>query len=129
MVRNIFIMLVITSGILFAQNAQEIMQKNGCFSCHALSAKKNAPAFACIGKRNKKFKGAIAKDVIMNSIKHGSKGKYPRCNGKEMPSFPNLSQKELSTLADYILKHSFECHHKGNGMMRRGMGMMRGMGE
>ena len=109
---------------MFAQSAKEIMEKNGCFSCHALTTKKDAPAFACIGKRNKRFSAANAKEVIMHSIKNGSKGKYPHCAGKEMPAYKNLSADELSLIADYILHHSYEC----KGRKRGGMGFGRGMG-
>jgi len=45
-----------------------------------------------------------------------------------MPAFPNFSQEELSTLANYILAQSSkaQCKGKGHGM-GQGMGMGRGM--
>jgi len=88
---------------------------------HSLVAsKKAAPAFAGIGKRNKRFEGDNAKTTIMNSIKNGSKGKYPMFSDSAMPAFPNFSQEELSTLADYILAQSSkaQCKGKGHGMGR-----------
>ena len=121
-------MILVLSGIVFAQTAQEIMEKNGCLTCHAVASKKSAPAFAGIGKKNKRFEGSNAKTAIMNSIKNGSKGKYPMCANSAMPAFKNLSQKELSILADYILEQAskMQCNCKGKGH-GTGMGMGREM--
>jgi len=123
-----FISLLI-SGSLFAEDALSLIKDNGCFSCHAIDSKKSAPAFAGIGKRNKRFEGDNARYVIMNSIKKGSKGKYPHFSDMEMPSYKNFSEAELSSIADYILAQSSKAknckgHGKGQG---RGMGMMGGM--
>ncbi len=126
--RKIFIASLALSGLLFAQSAEEIIDENGCLACHAVASKKAAPAFAGIGKRNKRFEGANAKSTIMNSIKNGSSGKYPMFSESAMPPFANLSQEELSTLADYILAQSSKAHGRGNGRgMGQGMGMGRGM--
>ena len=102
---------------LFANSAQTILDDNGCLACHAIASKKMAPAFAGIGKRNKRFEGANAKTVIMNSIKNGSKGKYRHFANSSMPKFPNLSQKELSTVANFILSQSSKA--KQCGMSKR----------
>ncbi len=124
--KRILIMILVLSGIVFAQTAQEIMEKNGCLTCHAVASKKSAPAFAGIGKKNKRFEGSNAKTAIMNSIKNGSKGKYPMCANSAMPAFKNLSQKELSILADYILEQSakVQCNCKAK---MHGTGTGRGM--
>ncbi len=122
--KKIFITISVLSGFLFAQTAQELINQNGCFACHGVASKKTAPAFAGIGMRNKRFNGANAKTVIMNSIKNGSKGKYPMFSNSTMPAFKNLSQKDLSILADYILEQSSkaQCNNKrGQGMGRKGM--------
>ena len=124
--KRMIIMTLALSGLLFAQSAEEIMKQNGCLSCHAVASKKSAPAFAGIAMRNKRFEGARAKEAIMEAIKKGSKGKYRMFAGSQMPAFPNLTQKELSTLADYILAQSSKarCRHGG-----RGHGMGHGMGR
>jgi len=111
---------------LFATSAQTLMNDNGCFNCHAVASKRAAPAFAGIGMRNKHFEGASAKATIMNSIKNGSKGKYPHFANSAMPPFPNLTEEQLSTIADYILSQSSKAKGHGHG---RGMGGhgMRGM--
>ncbi len=122
--KKILITISVLSGFLFAQTAQELINQNGCFACHGIASKKTAPAFAGIGMRNKRFNGANAKTVIMNSIKNGSKGKYPMFSNSTMPAFKNLSQKDLSILADYILEQSSkaQCNNKrGQGMGRKGM--------
>jgi len=104
------------------------MQNNGCFACHAIASKKTAPAFAGIGKRNKRFEGDHAKANIMNSIKNGSHGRYPYfANKNSMPDYPNFSESELSTLADYILAQSFKAKAAHGGMMGQG-GKRQGMG-
>jgi len=126
--RRTFITILALSVVVFAQSAQEIMEKNGCLTCHAVASKKSAPAFAGIGMKNKRFEGSNAKTAIMNSIKNGSSGKYPKCANSAMPAFKNLSQKELSILADYILEQSakVQCNCKAKV---RGMGMGRGSRE
>ena len=126
--KKILITGVLLSSVLFAQSAEEIIDANGCLACHAVASRKAAPAFAGIGKRNKRFEGANAKATIMHSIKNGSKGKYPRFANSAMPPFSNLSQEELSTVADYILAQSSKAKGMGQGRgMGQGMGMGRGM--
>ncbi|WP_434638117.1 cytochrome c [Sulfurimonas sp. NW7] len=122
--KRLLIPTLFLTGSLFAQSAQEIIQNNGCLSCHAVASKKAAPAFAGIGMRNKRFEGENAKEVIMASIKNGSQGKYPRFSDTAMPSFANLTQEQLSTVADYILAQSSQA----KGMMGKGGGMGRGQG-
>ncbi len=124
--KKIMMTAVVLSSVLFAQSAEELIDANGCLACHAVASKKAAPAFAGIGKRNKRFEGSDAKATIMNSIKNGSSGKYPMFADSAMPAFPNFSQEELSTLADYILAQSSIAKGKGMGQ-GRGMGMGRGM--
>ncbi len=126
--KKIIVTAAVFDSLLFAQSAQELIKENGCLACHAVASKKAAPAFAGIGKRNKRFEGDNAKATIMNSIKNGSSGKYPMFSDSAMPAFPNFSQEELSTLADYILVQSSkaQCKSKGHGM-GQGMGMGRGM--
>lgn len=111
--------------VVSAQSAQELISTNGCSSCHAVASKKTAPAFAGIGRRNKMQNGLSAKDIIMKSIKSGSSGKYPPFSDNKMPSYPNLSEDELSTIADYILSQSSKAKGHGRGM-GYGMGMGRG---
>jgi len=108
---------------LFATDAQTLIKENGCFACHALASKKSAPAFKGVAMRNKRFNGSNAKASIMNSIKNGSEGKYRHFIGAKMPAFSNLTQADLTTLADYILSQGSKggsCGHGGGMGMRRG---------
>jgi len=127
MLKNKIVMvsLLITAS-LFAQSAEELIDQNGCLSCHAIASKKAAPAFAGIGMRNKRFEGSAAKEVIMNSIHNGSKGKYPRFADTAMPAYPNFTQEQLSILSDYILAQSSKACGHGSGGMGQGHGT--GMG-
>ena len=123
--KKIAMITLVFSGVLFAQSVQDIINANGCLGCHAVASKKLAPAFAGIAKRNKRMNGSAAKVTVMNSIKNGSHGKYPMFSNSSMPPFPNISKKDLSILADYILAQSSKaqcCAGKGQGMgMGRGM--------
>ncbi len=118
---------LLVSSTLFASSAEELIQQNGCLACHAIASKKNAPAFAGIGRKNKRFEGYNAKATIINSIKNGSQGKYPRFSDTQMPPFANLTQEELSTIADYILSQSSKAKGHGKGGMGRGRNMNGGM--
>jgi len=128
MMKHLLITALLISQAAWAQDAQTILQSNGCLNCHAIASKKAAPAFAGIAKRNRRFEGANAKATIMNAIKNGSKGKYPMFADSAMPAFKNLSSEELSTLADYILAQASKanCQGHGGGMGRE---MGRGMGR
>jgi len=123
--KKIILTTVLLSGLLFAQSAEEIIDANGCLACHAVASKKAAPAFAGIGKRNKKFEGANAKSTIINSIQNGSQGKYPMFANSAMPAYAKLSKDELSVVADYILSQSSKA--KGHGGRGQGGGQSRGM--
>ena len=128
--KKFILTLTFGCGILFAQDATSLLEKNGCFNCHGIDYKKAAPAFAGIGKRNKRFEGENAKNVIINSIKNGSSGKYPKFSGAQMPPYTNLSDEELNTIADFILAQSSKakCNHKG-GKKGMGQGRAQGMGR
>jgi len=63
----------------------------------------------------------------MESIKNGSKGKYPPFADTQMPPFPSLSAAELNTLAEWIL--SQKRRGGGRGMGRGGHGGGMGMGR
>jgi cytochrome c len=112
-------------SLLHAESGAELAQKNGCMACHQVTGQKSAPAFRGVANRNLRFNGSSAKTSIMESIKKGSKGKYPNFNGAQMPPYPNIPDTELNTLADWILSQGVR---RGGGM-GRGMGRGRGMGQ
>jgi len=116
---KILLTVALLSSSLYAQSAETLIDQNGCLGCHAIASKKAAPAFAGIGMRNKRFEGDNAKATIISSIKNGSQGKYPRFSDTAMPAFSNLSDDELSTIANYILAQSSKA--KGHGGSCKGM--------
>lgn len=100
--------------------AQELIQANNCMSCHNVMGMKDAPPFAGIAWRSSRW-GDNSKQTLMNSIKNGSHGKYPMFSNTQMPSFKYLSDKDLDTLATWVMSQS------SNGMMKCGGGKCGGM--
>ncbi len=121
--KKFIILLVVFGNILFAQTAQELVLKNGCLECHAVASKKLAPAFAGIAKKNKKLHNINAQSIILKSIKNGSIGKYRKFSNSQMPSYKNLTNKELNIISEYILSLSLKaksgnCGGSCSGMKR-----------
>ena len=127
--KKLVVSMVVLGTVLFANTAEDLVNQNGCLECHAVASKKNAPAFAGIGKRNKMFNGDNAKASIIASIKNGSTGKYPRFSSTAMPAFANLSDDELNIIADWILAQSSKAKGQGGGMGGGGMGGGQGQGR
>ncbi len=119
--KRLSIALIGMCTLLSAQSAQQIIEQKGCLGCHAVAMKKNAPAFTGIAKRNLRFEGENAKAVIMQSIKNGSKGKYPKFSNAIMPAYPDMSVGELNTVAEYILSQASKAKRGGGGAQGRGM--------
>ena len=133
--KKLIVVAVALSGIIFASSGEELVNKYGCLACHAVAGKKSAPGFAGIANKNIRFEGDNAKSVIINSIKNGSKGKYRRFANATMPPYKNISEKELSQIADYILSlapkakahgRDGNCDKPGRG---KGFGQGKGMGR
>ncbi|MFK5881393.1 MAG: cytochrome c [Sulfurospirillum sp.] len=110
-------------SMVFAADAQTLLKQNGCMVCHNIMGKKTAPAFMGVARRNIRFEGVNAKANIINSIKHGSKGKYRYFPDAQMPPFPNISDEDLNTIATYILSLN---SNRQRGM-RKGKGSQKGM--
>ena len=119
--KKILILSLLITSVAFAESADALIENNGCFSCHSVASKKLAPAFAGIARRNKMQNGANAKEVIMKSIREGSQGKYRKFADTQMPPYPDFSDQELSTIADYILSKSSLAKGQGGGMGKGGM--------
>ena len=122
----IFLTLLVANSLL-ANSAEDILQTHGCFSCHAIASQKAGPAFAGIAKRNLRFEGSNAKATIINSIQHGSHGKYPHFSMMEMPAFPEIATDDLNSVADFILAQASKA--KGHGGMGKGAGKMKGCAQ
>ncbi len=113
---NKLTLTILLGTSVFASNGAELIQQNGCTACHAIASKKQAPAFAGIAKRNLRFYGTNAKNIIINSIKNGSNGKYPKFNYTAMPSFNNFTNQQLDDIATYILLQSNKAKNNHNHM-------------
>jgi len=113
---------VVATSSLFADSAKEIIEKNGCMSCHNIMGMKDAPPFAGISWRSSRL-GSDAKETLKHSIKNGSQGKYPMFSNTKMPAFSNISEKDLDTLATWILSQSSNMNN--NMMGKCGAGMNR----
>jgi len=113
-VLTIFILL---SSTLVAKSVESLLEENECMKCHQIMGIKFAPSFSMISKMNSGWFGA-SKNSIKNSIKNGSKGKYPMFSNAYMPAFSKLSKKELNAITDWIVKQgSGRMYHKGSGRM------------
>ncbi|NPA74189.1 MAG: cytochrome c [Epsilonproteobacteria bacterium] len=117
---KILLSMVISCYTFASDSATELLKNNGCTTCHAVSGIKKAPPFVGIARRNSR-RSADPKSAIINSIKNGSQGKYPMFSDTKMPAFSYLTDEQLNTLADWILKQA-----PANRGIRRGRG--RGMG-
>jgi cytochrome c len=105
--KKILLIALIAKGLYATTIVSDVnatIQKNGCFNCHTVVGAYKAPPFAGIARRNIRWYGQkIAKERLINAIKNGSKGKYPRFENTQMPSFSNLNEKELNSIATWIL--------------------------
>jgi len=93
--------MLIASSSLFAKSAKTILKENNCMKCHSIRGMKSAPPFSMITKMNSGWFGTSTKE-IKNSIKNGSQGKYPMFSSSKMPSYENLSEKELDTIVIWL---------------------------
>ena len=108
------------SVALFAgDSAQVLIEKNNCMSCHNIMGMKDAPPFAGIAHRNSRM--GNAKKTIEDSIKNGSKGKYPMFSNTRMPAFSHLNKEELNTLSKWVLSQSSKMMQCGSGKCSSGM--------
>jgi len=129
-----FALLSLVISTVDAKSAEELIKENGCMSCHNITGMKDAPPFAGIAMRTQRW-SSNPKEVLINSIKNGSSGKYQKFAGKKMPAFKNLSDEELDSIASWILSQSANMpmnrgYHGGGhhgGGHHHGMGMGRGM--
>ena len=112
--KKIILTVLVTNGLLFANNGEQLIKNNGCMECHNIMGKKLAPAFMGTARKNISWFGDGAKLKIVESIKNGSKGKYRKFSDTKMPAFSHLTDEELNSIADWILKEydkNKKLHH------------------
>jgi len=73
--------------------------KHKCLTCHRVNKHIVGPSFKVIAKKD-----ANNLTVLMQSIKNGSSKKYNSSKGAIMPAFKNLSDKDIKTIAEWIMK-------------------------
>jgi len=78
---------------------KKLALKYKCLGCHRVDKKIIGPSFNDVAKRyqdNNK--------IIITSIQNGSKNRWKSSHGAIMPPFKNMTEKELKTLSEWILK-------------------------
>jgi len=78
---------------------EKLALKYKCLGCHKVNKKIVGPSFVDVSKRYKD-----TKEKMIESIKNGSRNNWKNSNGAVMPPFKQISEGELETLSDWILK-------------------------
>jgi len=78
---------------------QKLALQKGCLSCHKINKAVIGPAFSEVAKRYKK-----TPELIVKSIKEGSKGKWNIVKNTIMPPFASkLKESEIKEIQEWIL--------------------------
>ena len=80
-------------------DARTILANNACLSCHALTQKIVGPAYHDVAARYRDRPQAL--ETVMANIRSGGVGKWGNI---PMPAFESLSEDDLRTLAEFVLK-------------------------
>lgn len=113
------ILLCLFGGNLKAQDGAAIFQSN-CASCHAINKNLTGPALAGVesrgpwGDRKKLYEWIHnpAKFMANDAYTQGLKQQY---GGVVMTGFPQLSEKEIDAIVDYVNKAAAAAATKGTG--------------
>ena len=83
----------------------KVARMNGCIECHSISATVVGPSWKAVAERYKGADIAVTRDLLIDSIKKGSKGKYYTWKGGDgMPPLENrVSSEAITQLVDFIL--------------------------
>ena len=85
-----------------AENAKQLMDSHGCFSCHAVDMKIVGPAFSWVAYHYQGKKGSL--DTVANFIIDGGVGYWKPWTGTiPMPSHPNITKDQAKTIAKWVL--------------------------
>jgi cytochrome c len=77
---------------------KRVAVKNNCLTCHRADKDLVGPSFNHIAQRYKD-----SPDIIKSSIKKGSSKKWQSSRKAVMPSFKNISDKELNILTKWVM--------------------------
>jgi cytochrome c len=78
-------------------------EENGCTKCHNETATVLGPSWKAVAERYKD--NPNARQILINSVKHGSSGKWARLTGGvDMPALgARVREKDIEQIVDYIL--------------------------
>ncbi|HIP13349.1 MAG TPA: cytochrome c [Arcobacter sp.] len=96
--------LIIGTQSIASSTGVQLLEQNRCMTCHNIMGKKVAPAFMGTAKKNTKWYGDKAQEMMIKSIKNGSKGKYKKFADTQMPAYPHISDEDLKTITSWILE-------------------------
>lgn len=94
--------LLLAAGLLVSTHSganEALARKNGCLGCHAMGAALVGPAFRDVAA--KYADQPDAKELLSESIRQGSKGKW---GAMSMPPHAQLSLADTHKLALWVLK-------------------------
>jgi len=89
---------LLTSNLLLAQSAEDLIKKDGCSACHANDKKVVGPAYVDVAMKYKGDAGALAK--LSAKVKKGGSGVW---GPVPMPPNPSVSDADLKTILTYVL--------------------------
>ena len=97
------------SGVMFAGNARganeeaakTLARQSNCFKCHAVTKKKDGPAWHDVAL---KYKGkADAEDKLIRHITTGEKAKFPDGHEEDHPIVKTKDKAQIDNLVDWLL--------------------------
>ncbi len=85
-------------------------QMHGCIECHRVKATVVGPSWLQIAQRYKDIPRNKARSLLVYSVKHGSRGKFPTWKGGNgMPPLENrVNDETIERMVDYILDLNVE---------------------
>ena len=87
-------------GQLTAGNdAQALMKKSDCFTCHAVKRKVLGPSYIDVAKR---YKGK--KDAVATLVKKVQLGGYGNWGSVAMTAHPDLKDEQAKAMIEWVLK-------------------------
>jgi len=89
---------VIQNRLNAMPKGERLALQNNCLSCHKVDRKIVGPAFRDVARKK-----GNSLEVLMQSIKNGSKKKYASSKGAIMPAFTKLSDADVKTISEWIL--------------------------
>jgi cytochrome c len=88
----------LSSGVVFAQDVDELYKTKNCFACHRVDRNHLAPTFKSVAAKYVEDKEAVAK--LAKKIREGGVGVW---GSVPMPPQPQVSEAEALVLARWIM--------------------------